>query len=56
MPRVDVYDLEKNKTGEVDLSPDVFECTVKEPLLHLVTGGSLAPGVQVPLPQRPKEK
>lgn len=42
MPKIDVYDLEKNKTGEVDLSPDLFECTVKEPLLHLVTRWQLS--------------
>ncbi len=42
MPQVDVFDLEKNKVGTVDLASDVFECPVNDSVLHLVVKWQLA--------------
>jgi len=42
LPQIDVYDLEKNKTGEITLSPEIFGFPIKESLLHLVTRWQLA--------------
>ena len=42
MPKVDVFDLEKKKTGQVELKSEVFEQPVKESLLHLVVRWQLA--------------
>ena len=42
MPQVDVFDLEKKKTGKVELKSEIFEQPVKESLLHLVVRWQLA--------------
>ena len=36
MPKVDVYDIERNKVGEIDLDDAVFAAEVKPHLLHEV--------------------
>ena len=42
MPQIDVYDLEKKKTGQVQLKSEIFEHPVKDSLLHLVVTWQLA--------------
>lgn len=42
MPRVDVWDVNKNKVGEIELSDQVFACPVKAHLLHDVVRMQLA--------------
>lgn len=42
MPKVDVYNLKKEKVGELDLSDEVFGAEVKEHLLHEVVTAQLA--------------
>ena len=42
MPKVDVFDLKKKKTGQVELKAEIFEQPVKESLLHLVVRWQLA--------------
>lgn len=42
MPRVDVWDVNKNKVGEIELSDRVFACPVKAHLLHDVVRMQLA--------------
>ena len=42
MPQVDVFDLKKKKTGNVELKSEIFEQPVKESLLHLVVRWQLA--------------
>lgn len=36
MPKVDVYDLDKNKIEEIELKSEIFEAPVKEHLMHEV--------------------
>ena len=42
MAKIDVYDLERQKVGEIDLSDEVFAAEVKEHLLHEVVVAQLA--------------
>lgn len=42
MPKVDVYDIERNKVGEIDLDEAVFGAEVKPHLLHEVVRAQLA--------------
>lgn len=42
MPKLDVYNLKREKVGELDLSDDVFAVEVKEHLLHEVVVSQLA--------------
>lgn len=42
MAKIDVYDLERKKVGELDLSDEVFAAEVKEHLLHEVVVAQLA--------------
>lgn len=42
MAKIDIYDLKKNKTGTMDLSPAVFEQKVNYPLVHQVLKAFLA--------------
>src|SRR5215468_8877348 len=42
MAKVDVYNLKRQKVGEVDLSDEVFGAEVKEHLLHEVVVAQLA--------------
>ncbi len=42
MPQVEVYDLEKKNTGHVELKSEIFECPIKEALIHLVVRWQLA--------------
>lgn len=42
MAKIDVYDLERKKVGEIDLSDEVFAAEVKEHLLHEVVVAQLA--------------
>lgn len=42
MPKVDVYNLERKKVGELDLADDVFAAEVKEHLFHEVVTAQLA--------------
>jgi large subunit ribosomal protein L4 len=42
MATIDVYDLERKKVGELDLSDEVFAAEVKEHLLHEVVVAQLA--------------
>jgi large subunit ribosomal protein L4 len=42
MAKIDVYDLERKKVGEIDLADEVFAAEVKEHLLHEVVVAQLA--------------
>jgi large subunit ribosomal protein L4 len=42
MAKIDVYDLERKKVGELDLADEVFAAEVKEHLLHEVVVAQLA--------------
>ncbi len=42
MPKVDVYNLERKKVGELELADDVFAAEVKEHLFHEVVTAQLA--------------
>ncbi|HEY5962249.1 MAG TPA: 50S ribosomal protein L4 [Polyangiaceae bacterium] len=42
MAKIDVYDLERKKVGELDLADEVFAAEVKEHLLHEVIVAQLA--------------
>lgn len=42
MAKIDVYDLERQKVGEIDLADEVFAAEVKEHLLHEVVVAQLA--------------
>jgi large subunit ribosomal protein L4 len=42
MAKIDVYDLERKKVGELDLADEVFATEVKEHLLHEVVVAQLA--------------
>ena len=42
MAKADVYNLQKKKVGELDLSDEVFAAEVKEHLLHEVVVAQLA--------------
>lgn len=42
MPKLDVYNLKREKVGELDLSDEVFATEVKEHLLHEVVVSQLA--------------
>lgn len=42
MAQYSVYDLEKNKVGEVELAPEVFEAPIKEHLFYYVVNWQLA--------------
>lgn len=42
MAKIDVYDLERKKVGELDLADEVFAVEVKEHLLHEVVVAQLA--------------
>lgn len=42
MPKLDVYNLKREKVGELDLSDEVFATEVKEHLLHEVVTAQLA--------------
>lgn len=42
MPKLDVFNLKKEKVGDIDLSDDVFATEVKEHLLHEVVTAQLA--------------
>ena len=41
MPQLDVYNLEKNKVGSIDLDPAIFEAPVRQHLLHTVVSWQL---------------
>ncbi|HLB05766.1 MAG TPA: 50S ribosomal protein L4 [Thermodesulfobacteriota bacterium] len=42
MPHLDVYDIERKKVGEIDLSDEMFGAEVKEHLIHEVVKMQLA--------------
>jgi len=42
MAKIDVFDLERKKVGELDLADEVFAVDIKEHLLHEVVGAQLA--------------
>ena len=42
MPLIDVYDFDRKKVGEIDLSGDIFGCEVNEHLIHEVVKMQLA--------------
>src|SRR3954452_9475302 len=42
MPKVDVFNLKREKVGELDLSDDVFGAEVKEQLFYEVVKAQLA--------------
>lgn len=42
MPRVKIYDQNKNEVGEMDLAPEIFEVEIKPEILHLVVRAQLA--------------
>ena len=42
MPKLDVFNLKREKVGEIDLSDEVFGAEVKEHLFHEVTRAQLA--------------
>ncbi|NIP30700.1 MAG: 50S ribosomal protein L4 [Candidatus Dadabacteria bacterium] len=42
MPKVDVYDIDKNKIEEIELKSEIFEAPVKEHLMHQVVNWQLA--------------
>lgn len=42
MPHLDVYDIERKKVGEIDLSDEIFGAEVKEHLIHEVVKMQLA--------------
>jgi large subunit ribosomal protein L4 len=41
VPQLDVYNLEKNKVGSIDLDPAIFEAPVRQHLLHTVVSWQL---------------
>ena len=42
MPKVDVFNLKREKVGELDLSDDVFGTEVKEQLFYEIVKAQLA--------------
>ena len=42
MPKLDVFDLEKNKVGTVDLNSEIFEFPINETVMHSVVRWQLA--------------
>ena len=42
MPKLDVYNLKREKVGAIDLADEVFAADVKEHLLHEVVTAQLA--------------
>jgi large subunit ribosomal protein L4 len=42
MPKLDVFNLKREKVGEIDLADDVFAAEVKESLFHEVVNAQLA--------------
>ena len=42
MPIYDIYDMDKNAVGTVDVDSDIFECPIKEHLMHSVVRWQLS--------------
>lgn len=42
MPKLDIFDLEKNKVGTVDLNSEIFEFPINETVMHSVVRWQLA--------------